>query len=751
MPLTSPAPGLSDDASGLRDHAYDWALVDVETSGLIARRDRVLSVAVVTLGPDGEPTGEFSTLLNPGCDPGPVEVHGLTAERLRGAPGFDQVAGRIGAMLQGRVLVAHNAQFDYDFLAHEFARVRMWLPVTQRLCTLALNRRVDPPTEDLTLDSLAAHYGVPRRQAHDALDDTRVLAGVLRASLREAARLDLPLPLVACPPRQDPRFTPQPPKTACAYRNPGRLVPGGPLRQGMKIAITGQTATSRAELVGRSVAAGLNVMSSVSRHTSALVTNDAASDSAKARRALAENVPVIDERTFLRLLDDVRPGTPHERTTPAAVPSPRSEAATSPRPAAAPSPSPATASSPSPATASSPSPATASSPSPATAPCPRPEAAASPSPAAAPSPRSAAAPCPSPVADPSAGPAAVPSAHSGVVPSPRPEADPPAHSGVDTSPRPAADPAGPAAPSAHSAAVPSSRPEAAPPGREPQRPAGEVRKQPRRPRPAPDGPLAGRRVLVLGGTHPAAAAARSRIVELGGAAAINLSASVTDVVLLDGSDADRRMRRIVSLAIPTHDAPWLAAPDIAPVPRPAGGREAAHVLPRGGVVDIPDGSAPGTRWTVTASWAQQTACEIDVVAFVVDEDEQVSFDEDFVFYGAPENPGGTVRLLGDGPTEQTVSIDLAALPPSSRKVVVAAAIDGAPTFGDVGAIHVTAGPGTSAAPLVQATLDAATTERTMLLTELYRRGPLWRLRAVGQGYDHGLAALARGYGVDIAD
>ncbi|MFE2674471.1 exonuclease domain-containing protein, partial [Streptomyces hygroscopicus] len=648
MSLTSPALGLSDDASGLRDHAYDWALVDVETSGLIARRDRVLSVAVVTLGPDGEPTGEFSTLLNPGCDPGPVEVHGLTAERLRGAPGFDQVAGRIGAMLQGRVLVAHNAQFDYDFLAHEFARVRMWLPVTQRLCTLALNRRVDPPTEDLTLDSLAAHYGVPRRQAHDALDDTRVLAGVLRASLREAARLDLPLPLVACPPRQDPRFTPQPPKTACAYRNPGRLVPGGPLRQGMKIAVTGQTTTSRAELVGRSVAAGLNIMSSVSRHTSALVTNDAASGSAKARRALAENVPVIDERTFLRLLDDVRPGTPHERTAPAAVPSPRPEAAASPRPEAAPSP--------------------------------RPEAAPSPSPATAPSPSRAAVPCPSPVADPSAGPAAVPSAHSGVVPSPRPEADPPVHSG----------------------AVPSPRPEPAPPGREPQRPAGEARKQPRRPRPAPDGPLAGRRVLVLGGTHPTAAAARSRIVELGGAAAINLSASVTDVVLLDGSDADRRMRRIVSLALPTHDAPWLAAPDIAPVPRPAGGREAAHVLPRGGVVDIPDGSAPGTRWTVTAAWAQQTTCEIDVVAFVVDEDEQVSFDEDFVFYGAPENPGGTVRLLGDGPTEQTVSIDLAALPPSSRKVVFAAAIDGAPTFGDVGAIHVTAGPGTSAAPLVQA-------------------------------------------------
>ncbi len=182
-------------------------------------------------------------------------------------------------------------------------------------------------------------------------------------------------------------------------------------------------------------------------------------------------------------------------------------------------------------------------------------------------------------------------------------------------------------------------------------------------------------------------------------------------------------------------------------------RGAAHVLPRGGVVDLPlpTGRGAARPWTVTASWAQQTACEIDVVAFVLDEDEQVSFDEDFVFYGAPENPGGTVRLLSDGPTEQTVGVDLAALPPSARKVVVAAAIDGSPAFGDVGALHIVSGPGTSAAPLVQATLDAATTERTMLLAEIYRRGQSWRLRAVGQGYDHGLDALARSYGVDVDD
>ncbi|WP_329544233.1 TerD family protein [Streptomyces sp. NBC_01356] len=624
------------------DYAYDWALVDVETSGLMARRDRVLSVAVVTIGPDGEQTGEFSTLLNPGCDPGPVHVHGLTVERLRGAPTFDQVAGRIGAMLQDRILVAHNAQFDYDFLAHEFSRARMWLPVSQRLCTLALNRQVDPPTDDMKLGTLAAHYGVPQVRAHDALDDTRVLAGILRASLREAARLDLPLPLVTCPPRAESQFTPQPPKTPCAYRNPGRLMPGGPLQQGMKIATTGDTAHARAELVGRAVAAGLNMMTTVSRHTSALVTNEPTSDSAKARRAIAEGVPVIDEHTFLQLLTDVRTGRAHEATTTTAAPI-------------------------------------------------------------------------APVAEPAT--AQVP-------------AEEPVSTTGSATPVPAV-PVLPALPLGVSVPAP----------RLPENPAGTS-----------DGPLTGSRVLVLGGAHADASAARTRVVELGGSAAVNLSASVTDVVLLADGAKDRRMLRITALELPVHDEDWLTAPAAADQDTAAARPQDPQVMPRGDVIDLPvPNGTPVLKWYVTAGWAPQSDCEIDVVAFILDEDEQVTFDEDFIFYGAPESPAGTVRLLTGGPAEQTIALDLASLPPATRKVVIAAAIDGATTFGTVGAIQIGAAPGSSGAPLARATLDAATTERTMLLAEIYRRGPVWRLRAVGQGYDHGLDVLARGYGVDIAD
>lgn len=665
-PVTAPL-----DVSDPRAYAMDWALVDVETSGLVPRRDRVLSIAVVTIGPDGEQKGEFSTLLDPGCDPGPVHVHGLTAERLRGAPTFGAVADRIAALLQDRVMVAHNAQFDYDFLAHEFARAGMRLPVARRLCTLALNRRVDPPTGDMRLGTLAAHYGVRQRKAHDALDDTRVLAGILRASLKEAARLGLPLPLVPCPPRQNARFAPRPPKTPCAFRNPGKPAPGGPLVQGMKIAVTGDTTTAREVLVARAIAAGLNMMGSVSRHTSALVTNGTTAESAKSRRAKTEGVPVIDENTFLTLLEDVRPGIPHEKTTPP----------------------------------------------PASVPDARPEPDARPGP-----------PDPGVEAPP----------HLGTATRSGP--------GTTTGPQTATPPGTPQAQihaQAHAReAVQEAARETAPPGPPTAGPS----------RPSPHGwPLAGRRVLVLGGVHQDAAEARTQVVALGGSAAVNLSASVTDVVLLPGGERDRRMARITSLQLPTHEPDWLTAPTVAGATGTGPRAHSPKVLPRGGVIDLPVDGGAVARWDVTASWAQVTSCGIDVVAFTVDEDEQVSCDEDFVFYSAPESPNGAVRLLGDGPTEQTITLDLRALPPAARKVVIAAAVDGTPAFGDVGAVQIALTPGSGAAPLVHATMDAATTERTLLLAELYRRGPLWRFRAVGQGYDHGLDALARGYGVDIAE
>ncbi|WP_217711627.1 TerD family protein [Actinomadura sp. NAK00032] len=202
------------------------------------------------------------------------------------------------------------------------------------------------------------------------------------------------------------------------------------------------------------------------------------------------------------------------------------------------------------------------------------------------------------------------------------------------------------------------------------------------------------------------------------------------------------MRRVADLELPVHEERWLQAPE-----RKVAERVSPMVLPRGAAVDLPD----ETRWTVTASWVQHASCEVDVVAFALDDDGQVSCDEDFVFYGAAESPDGTVRLAADGPTEQAVAVDVAGLPQAVRKVTIAAAIDGTVTFGELGPVELGIGPGDGEQAFAQATLDAGTSERTMLLAELYRRGPRWRIRVVGQGHDFGLAELARGFGVDVED
>ncbi|UGT61422.1 exonuclease domain-containing protein [Nocardia asteroides] len=583
-----------------------YALVDVETTGLRPGQHRVLSVAALLLDDAGAVVREFHTLVDPGGDPGPVHIHGLTREILRGAPEFGRVAGELAGVLSGRVLVAHNARFDHGFLAAEFRRAGVRMPVRSRMCTLALARRIALPTVDFKLATLAAHYGVVQRRAHDALDDTRVLAGVLRGLAGDAARLGISAPVLDCAdePARWPRSRAGA-KPLCEYRYPGRLPAGEPLVQGMKVAITGDTALEREVLVARAEAAGLDVTGAVSGRTSVLVCNDPGSGSAKARRARELGTVVLREGEFLRLLGDVRAGEAL-----GALPAGASE-----------------------------------------------------------------------------------------------DQDAGAGGPID----------GGRLGQAVGAVGVQEKPSGGP-------------HDDRGARDTVRGPLTGRRVIVLGGTHTEAARIRAAVTNLGGAAAANLSARVTDVVALPGGRPDQRLARARRLGLPIH-GPELVQHS---TPTPAA---STTTLARGQVTDLPD----QPRWTIRASWHTHT---VDLVAFLLDDTESVARDADFVFYNQPETRGAT--LTCDGPAEQAVELDLTALRPGRTRIVIAAALEQPGiTFGDVGPVEL------DIDGFAQATLDAATEERTLLLAEVYRRGERWRLRAVGQGYPTGLAELAAGYGVEL--
>lgn len=163
-----------------------YAVVDVETTGL-ARDDRIISAAVYRLDARGEVEDHWYTLVNPERDPGPVWIHGLTSDVLRGAPLFQDIVEEFSTRLDGRVLVAHNAVFDWQMIAREYARAEREAPVRQRLCTIALSKELALPLPNHKLESLAAHFGVVQQRAHHALDDARVLAEAFRPSLRAAA------------------------------------------------------------------------------------------------------------------------------------------------------------------------------------------------------------------------------------------------------------------------------------------------------------------------------------------------------------------------------------------------------------------------------------------------------------------------------------------------------------------------------------------------------------------------------------
>jgi len=302
------------------EHSQGFAVVDVETTGL-GRSDRVISAGVYQLDGHGEVTDHWYTLVNPERDPGPTWIHGLTSEALEGAPTFPEIAGELAERLRGRVMVAHNALFDWNMISREYSRAGLRAPVEHRLCTMVLSRDLGLPLPNGKLASLAAYFGVQQRHAHNALDDARVLAEAFRPSLHLARQGGIPLPLTTCVAVTDlGEDSPAPSRGSysssyraakkrppCPYPNPGRWEDGRPLMQGMRVAITGDTATDRELLEDRAVEAGLHIATSVSRLTSLLVTNEPDSWSGKARKAREYGTPVVGEDAFLHLLREVAP------------------------------------------------------------------------------------------------------------------------------------------------------------------------------------------------------------------------------------------------------------------------------------------------------------------------------------------------------------------------------------------------------------------------------------------------------------
>jgi DNA polymerase-3 subunit epsilon len=98
------------------------AFVDVETTGVDPRVNRITEVGVVTV--DGGRVREWSTVINPLTrrQERPVGANEITDEMRSEAPRFKDIAAELARSLDGRLLIAHNVRFDHGFLKAEFDR-----------------------------------------------------------------------------------------------------------------------------------------------------------------------------------------------------------------------------------------------------------------------------------------------------------------------------------------------------------------------------------------------------------------------------------------------------------------------------------------------------------------------------------------------------------------------------------------------------------------------------------------------------
>jgi DNA polymerase-3 subunit epsilon len=180
-----------------------YAVVDIETTGGYAAANGITEISIQLF--DGESiTGKYETLVNPHQTiPRYIQaMTGITDAMVADAPSFEDIAANVYNLLQDRVFVAHNVNFDYSFIKAHLAAHGYQLN-SKKLCTVRLSRKLIPGYPSYSLGNLCHSLGIPVYDRHraggDAVatvalfklllekDQQRFIAGSLQRNSKEQA------------------------------------------------------------------------------------------------------------------------------------------------------------------------------------------------------------------------------------------------------------------------------------------------------------------------------------------------------------------------------------------------------------------------------------------------------------------------------------------------------------------------------------------------------------------------------------
>ncbi|MBI1342186.1 MAG: DNA polymerase III subunit epsilon [Terrimonas sp.] len=157
-----------------------YAIVDIETTGSFAAANGITEISIHIF--DGDKVVEkFETLINPFQSiPRYIQsMTGITDEMVSGAPGFKEVAGQIHALLEDKIFVAHNVNFDYSFIKYQLEYCGFSFN-TKKLCTVRLSRKILPGFESYSLGNLSRSLGIRIRNRHRAGGDAEATVELFR-------------------------------------------------------------------------------------------------------------------------------------------------------------------------------------------------------------------------------------------------------------------------------------------------------------------------------------------------------------------------------------------------------------------------------------------------------------------------------------------------------------------------------------------------------------------------------------------
>lgn len=155
-----------------------YAIVDIETTGSHASGNSITEIAIVIH--DGKQVLDFyESLVNPNANI-PYFIQSLTGisnEMVANAPTFEEIAGQVAELLQDKVFVAHNVNFDYSFIKYQLEQAGYEL-TTKKLCTIRLARKIIPGLYGYGLSKLCHQLNINLTNHHRAGGDALATAQI---------------------------------------------------------------------------------------------------------------------------------------------------------------------------------------------------------------------------------------------------------------------------------------------------------------------------------------------------------------------------------------------------------------------------------------------------------------------------------------------------------------------------------------------------------------------------------------------